>query len=71
VAQFGEPNIHVAYDGGRFEQVFIRRVVERGARREAALLLCWLSPLREADATAARHCRSFRAGYALADQLPY
>ena len=28
VPQFGEPNIHVAYDGERFEQVFIRRVVD-------------------------------------------
>ena len=28
VPQFGEPNIHVAYDGERFEEVFIRRVVD-------------------------------------------
>ncbi len=28
VPQFGEPNIHVAYDGERFEHVFIRRVVD-------------------------------------------
>ena len=28
VPQFGEPDIHVAYDGERFEQVFISRVVD-------------------------------------------
>ncbi|MCA1700262.1 MAG: hypothetical protein LC790_15720 [Actinobacteria bacterium] len=28
VPQFGEPNIHVAYGGERFEQVFFRRVVD-------------------------------------------
>jgi hypothetical protein len=28
VPQFGEPNIHVAYDGEQFEEVFIRRVVD-------------------------------------------
>lgn len=28
VPQFGEPNIHVAYDDGDYEPVFIRRVVE-------------------------------------------
>ena len=28
VPQFGEPNIHAAYDGGRFEPVFSRRVVD-------------------------------------------
>ncbi len=27
-AQFGEPNIHVAYDDDRYEPVFIRRVVD-------------------------------------------
>ena len=33
VAQFGEPNIHVAYDGDAYEQVFIRRVVDLDDRR--------------------------------------
>ena len=28
IAQFGEPNIHVGYDDGEYESVFIRRVVE-------------------------------------------
>lgn len=28
VAQFGEPNIHVAYDDGVYESVFIRNVVD-------------------------------------------
>lgn len=28
VAQFGEPNIHVAYDDGAYEPVFIRNVVD-------------------------------------------
>jgi protocatechuate 3,4-dioxygenase beta subunit len=28
IAQFGEPNIHVAYDDDRYEPVFIRRVVD-------------------------------------------
>lgn len=28
VSQFGEPNIHVAYDDPDYEQVFIRRVVD-------------------------------------------
>lgn len=28
VAQFGEPNIHVAYDDGDYGEVFIRRVVD-------------------------------------------
>jgi hypothetical protein len=28
VAQFGEPNIHVGYDDGDYDDVFIRRVVE-------------------------------------------
>ena len=28
IPQFGEPNIHVAYDGDRYESVFIRRVVD-------------------------------------------
>ncbi len=28
VPQFGEPNIHVAYDGDRYRSVFIRRVVD-------------------------------------------
>ena len=33
VPQFGEPNIHVAYDGERFEHVFIRRVVDLDDKR--------------------------------------
>jgi hypothetical protein len=28
VPQFGEPNIHVAYDDGDYAAVFIRRVVD-------------------------------------------
>jgi hypothetical protein len=28
IPQFGEPNIHVAYDDGRYGEVFIRRVVD-------------------------------------------
>ena len=28
VPQFGEPNIHVGYDDGEYEPVFIRRVVD-------------------------------------------
>ena len=28
IAQFGEPNIHVAYDDGEYGDVFIRRVVD-------------------------------------------
>ena len=28
IAQFGEPNIHVGYDDGKYESVFIRRVVD-------------------------------------------
>ncbi len=28
VPQFGEPNIHVGYDGGAYGEVFIRRVVD-------------------------------------------
>lgn len=28
IPQFGEPNIHVAYDDGRYRDVFIRRVVD-------------------------------------------
>jgi len=28
IPQFGEPNIHVAYDGEEYEDVFIRRVVD-------------------------------------------
>jgi len=28
IPQFGEPNIHVAYDGEEYEPVFIRRVVD-------------------------------------------
>lgn len=28
IAQFGEPNIHVGYDDGDFQPVFIRRVVD-------------------------------------------
>ena len=28
IAQFGEPNIHVGYDDGEYEAVFIRRVVD-------------------------------------------
>jgi hypothetical protein len=28
VAQFGEPNIHVAYDDGDYRAVYIRRVVD-------------------------------------------
>jgi hypothetical protein len=28
IPQFGEPNIHVGYDGDRYESVFIRRVVD-------------------------------------------
>lgn len=28
IPQFGEPNIHVGYDGERYEPVFIRRVVD-------------------------------------------
>ena len=28
IPQFGEPNIHVAYDGDRYREVFIRRVVD-------------------------------------------
>ena len=28
IAQFGEPNIHVGYDDGEYESVFIRRVVD-------------------------------------------
>ncbi len=28
IAQFGEPNIHVGYDDGTYESVFIRRVVD-------------------------------------------
>lgn len=28
VPQFGEPNIHVAYDDGRYRKVYIRRVVD-------------------------------------------
>ena len=33
VAQFGEPNIHVGYDGGDYREVFIRRVVDLDDRR--------------------------------------
>jgi len=33
VAQFGEPNIHVGYDGGEYGEVFIRRVVDLDDRR--------------------------------------
>ncbi len=33
VPQFGEPNIHVAYDGEQFEHVFIRRVVDLDDKR--------------------------------------
>jgi hypothetical protein len=28
IAQFGEPNIHVGYDDGKYGEVFIRRVVD-------------------------------------------
>lgn len=28
ISQFGEPNVHVAYDGDRYDEVFIRRVVD-------------------------------------------
>ncbi len=28
IAQFGEPNIHVGYDDGDYDEVFIRRVVD-------------------------------------------
>ena len=28
IPQFGEPNIHVGYDGGDYGEVFIRRVVD-------------------------------------------
>ncbi|MCP9489639.1 MAG: hypothetical protein MSC31_07150 [Solirubrobacteraceae bacterium MAG38_C4-C5] len=28
IPQFGEPNIHVGYDGDRYETVFVRRVVD-------------------------------------------
>ena len=33
VAQFGEPNIHVGYDDGEYQEVFIRRVVDLDDRR--------------------------------------
>ena len=33
IAQFGEPNIHIGYDDGRFREVFIRRVVDLDDRR--------------------------------------
>src|SRR5918998_821676 len=33
VPQFGEPNIHVAYDGDAFRPVFIRRVVDEDDTR--------------------------------------
>ena len=33
VAQFGEPNIHVAYEGNEYRPVFIRRVVDLDDRR--------------------------------------
>jgi hypothetical protein len=33
IPQFGEPNIHVGYDDGRFREVFIRRVVDLDDRR--------------------------------------
>jgi hypothetical protein len=33
VPQFGEPNIHVAYDGDAFRSVFIRRVVDEDDTR--------------------------------------
>ncbi len=33
ISQFGEPNIHVAYDDDRYRPVFIRRVVDLDDRR--------------------------------------
>ena len=33
IAQFGEPNIHVGYDDGRYREVFIRRVVDLDDKR--------------------------------------
>ena len=33
IPQFGEPNIHVAYDGNEYRPVFIRRVVDLDDRR--------------------------------------
>jgi hypothetical protein len=33
IAQFGEPNIHVAYDGKQYRHVFIRRVVDLDDKR--------------------------------------
>ena len=33
VAQFGEPNIHVGYDDGDYDEVFIRRVVDLDDKR--------------------------------------
>jgi hypothetical protein len=33
VPQFGEPNIHVGYDDGEYEEVFIRRVVDLDDKR--------------------------------------
>jgi len=33
IAQFGEPNIHIGYDAGRYREVFIRRVIDLDDRR--------------------------------------
>ncbi len=33
INQFGEPNIHVGYDDGKYREVFIRRVVDLDDRR--------------------------------------
>ena len=33
IAQFGEPNIHVGYDDGDYDEVFIRRVVDLDDKR--------------------------------------
>jgi hypothetical protein len=38
VPQFGEPNIHVGYDDGRYREVFIRRVVDLDDRRAVVSL---------------------------------
>ncbi len=32
-AQFGEPNVHVAYDDDVYESVFVRNVVSEGDTR--------------------------------------